>query len=134
MRKLILIVAMMVMVACAKLDSVKGSVKITEPSEGASVSNPVKICMEVKGVEVEPVTEGINMGKGHHHILVDVDQPTNLKNPIPKDEQHIHMGDGATCKEIILAHGEHTIKILFAQGDHIPYDPPITDTINITVK
>jgi hypothetical protein len=134
MRKFILIVTVMVIVACGKLGSVKGSVKITEPSDGATVSNPVKVCMEVKGVQVEPAKKGANVGKGHHHILVDVDQPANLKNPIPKDEQHIHMGDGSTCKEIRLAPGKHTIKTLFAQGNHVPYDPPITDTISVTVK
>jgi len=119
-----------VYVACAKVSSVK----ITEPADGATVSSPVKVCMEVKGVHVEPAKKGVNVGKGHHHILVNVDQPTNLKNPIPKDEQHIHMGDGASCKEINLAPGKHTIKTLFAQGNHIPYDPPITDTISVTVK
>ena len=134
MRKFILIVAVMVMMACAKLDQINGSVKITEPANGATVSNPVKVCMEVKNVQVEPAKKGVNLGKGHHHILLDLDQPANLKSPIPKNEQHIHMGDGATCKEIKLAPGKHTIKTLFAQGNHVPYDPPIADTISITVK
>jgi hypothetical protein len=111
-----------------------GSVKITEPADGATVSSPVKVCMEVKGVHVEPAKKGVNVGYGHHHILVNVGQPTNLKNPIPKDKQHIHMGDGSTCKEIKLARGKHTIRTLFAQGNHVPYDPSITDTISVNVK
>ena len=126
----VLLFVLSVYVACTKLSSVK----ITEPADGATVSNPVKICMEVKGVQVEPAKKGVNVGKGHHHILVDVDQPANLKNPIPKDEQHIHMGDGSTCKEIKLAPGKHTIRTLFAQGNHVPYVPSITDTISVTVK
>ena len=119
-----------VYVACAQL----GSVKITEPADGATVSSPVKVCMEVRGVRVEPASKGVNVGGGHHHILVDVDQPANLRNPIPKNEQHIHMGDGSTCKEVELAPGRHTIRALFAQGNHVPYVPPITDTISVTVK
>ena len=55
-----------------------GSVKITEPADGATVSSPVKVCMEVKGVHVEPAKKGVNVGYGHHHILVNVGQPTNL--------------------------------------------------------
>jgi hypothetical protein len=117
-------------VACSQL----GAVKITEPANGAVVSSPVKVCMEVKGLQVEPASKGVNVGKGHHHILIDVDQTANFKNPIPKDEQHIHMGDGSTCKEIKLAPGKHTIRTLFAQGNHVPYAPPITDTISVTVK
>ncbi|NIT80738.1 MAG: hypothetical protein GWO42_01975, partial [Nitrospinaceae bacterium] len=43
----------------------QGSVKITQPTNGATVSNPVKICMKVYGVEVEPAKNGVNEGKGH---------------------------------------------------------------------
>ena len=46
------------------------SVKITAPPNGAKVSSPVKVCMEVHGVEVEPAKKGINPGKGHHHLLI----------------------------------------------------------------
>ena len=54
------------------------SVKITAPPNGAKVSSPVKVCMEVHGVEVEPAKKGVNAGKGHHHLLIDVDLPKNL--------------------------------------------------------
>ncbi|MBI2856641.1 MAG: DUF4399 domain-containing protein, partial [Chloroflexi bacterium] len=31
------------------------------------------------------------------------------------------------------APGEHTLRLLFAKGNHVPYDPAITDSIKITV-
>jgi len=31
-----------------------GAVVITEPASGATVSSPVKVCMDVHGVEVQP--------------------------------------------------------------------------------
>ena len=111
-----------------------GSVKITEPPEGAVVSSPVKVCMSVDGIEVEPAKKGVNKGKGHHHLLIDVDLPADLKKPVGKDANHIHMGDGSTCKELKLDAGKHTIKALFAKGNHVPYDPAITTTVHITVK
>ena len=111
-----------------------GSVKITEPPEGASVSSPVKVCMSVDGVEVQPAKKGVHDGKGHHHLLIDADIPADLKKPIGKDAQHVHMGDGSTCKELKLDAGKHTIKALFAKGNHVPYDPAITATVNVTVK
>jgi len=114
--------------------SAGNSVKITAPPNGAVVSGPVKVCFETHGVEVEPAKKDVHDGKGHHHILVDIDLPKDLSKPIGKDAHHIHMGDGSTCKEIKLAAGKHTIRALFAKGNHIPYNPAITDEVHITVK
>ena len=114
--------------------SAGNSVKITEPNDGATVSSPVKVCMEPHGVEVEPAKKGVNKGKGHHHLLIDVDLPQDLSKPVGKDAQHVHMGDGSTCKELKLAAGKHTIRALFANGKHVPYDPAITAEIHVTVK
>ena len=114
--------------------SAGNSVKITEPQDGATVSSPVKVCMETNGVEVEPAKKGVNKGKGHHHLLIDVDLPKDLSKPIGKDAQHVHMGDGSTCKELKLAAGKHTIRALFATGDHVPYNPAITAETHVTVK
>ena len=110
------------------------SITITEPKDGATVSSPVKVCMEAHGVTVEPAKKGVNEGKGHLHILVDTNLPADLSKPIAKDAQHIHMGDGSTCKEIKLEAGKHTLRALFARGNHVPYDPAITGTATITVK
>ena len=114
--------------------SAGNSVKITEPKDGASVSSPAKVCFETNGVEVEPAKKGVHDGKGHHHILVDTDLPKDLSKPIGKDAHHIHMGDGSTCKEITLSAGKHTIRGLFAKGNHVPYDPALTDAVHVTVK
>ena len=114
--------------------SAGNSVKITEPPNGATVSSPVKVCMETHGVEVEPAKKGVNKGKGHHHLLIDVDLPKDLSKPVGKDAQHVHMGDGSTCKELKFAAGKHTIRALFANGKHVPYDPAITAEIHVTVK
>jgi hypothetical protein len=109
------------------------AVTISKPDNGAMVSSPVEICMSPWGVEVEPAKNGVNDGKGHNHILVDVELP-DLNMPIAKDANHIHMGDGSSCKTIELSSGTHTIRTLFAQGNHMPYIPPLTDVITVTVK
>jgi len=56
-----------------------------------------------------------------------------LSKPVAKDDTHIHMGDGSTCKTINLAKGQHTITALFAQGNHVPYNPPVTDSVTVSV-
>ncbi|HCK67870.1 MAG TPA: hypothetical protein DHW17_01160 [Nitrospina sp.] len=110
------------------------AVTITAPPNGAMVSSPVKVCMATEGVEVQPAKKGVNDGKGHHHILVDVPLPKDLSKPIGKDANHIHMGDGSTCKEIKLSAGKHIIRTLFAKGNHVPYNSALTATVTITVK
>lgn len=110
------------------------AVTIATPTNGATVSSPVKVCLQAWGVEVEPAKKGVNPNKGHNHILIDVDLPENLGNPIGKDANHVHMGDGSKCKSLKLAAGKHTITTLFAQGNHVPFNPPLSDTVEITVK
>ena len=51
--------------------------------------------------------KGAHPGKGHHHLLVDVDLPSDLSKSIGKDANHVHMGDGSTCKELKLSSGKH---------------------------
>jgi hypothetical protein len=86
------------------------------------------------GYTVEPAKNGVNEGKGHHHLIIDADLP-DLSQPIPKDEQHIHMGDGSTCKTVELPKGKmYTIKALFARGNHVPYDPAVTSSVVVFVK
>jgi len=111
-----------------------GAVVITEPATGTAVSSPVKVCMAVDGVEVQPAKKGVNPGKGHHHLFIDVDLPKDLSQRIGKDANHVHMGDGSTCKELKLGSGKHVIRVLFANGGHVPYNPAITSTVIVTVK
>ncbi len=132
---LILILALVfTMIASASFAGSYRSVTISTPEDGATVTSPVKVCMKPWGVEFEPAKKGVNDGKGHNHILVDVNIPSDLSQPIAKDANHIHMGDGSSCKTIKLSSGKHTIRTLFGQGNHIPYNPPLTDSIVINVK
>ena len=110
------------------------AVTITNPANGSMVASPVLVCMGVHGIEVEPAKKGVNQGKGHHHILVDTAIPEDLSKPIGKDATHIHMGDGSTCKALTLSAGTHVVRTLFAKGNHVPYDPPLTDTVVVNVK
>jgi hypothetical protein len=109
------------------------SVSISQPADGAKLSGPVKICLATSGVTVEPAKHGVHEGKGHHHILVDADVPGDLSKPIGKDANHVHMGDGSKCKTLNLAAGKHTIRALFAKGNHVPYNPALTAKVSIEV-
>jgi len=108
-------------------------IKIVKPQTAANVGNKFEVCMEASGYTVEPASKGVNPGAGHHHLIIDVDLPP-AGQPIPKDSNHIHMGDGSTCKTIELSDGMHRIQALFAKGNHVPYDPPVTDSIVVFVQ
>ncbi len=110
------------------------AIAISKPANGVTVTSPVKVCMVAHGVTVEPAKNGVNDGKGHHHILVGTDLPGDLSKPIGKDAQHLHMGDGSICKDVKLDAGIHVIRALFAKGNHVPYNPSITATVIVNVK
>jgi len=108
-------------------------ITITSPATLSNVSSPLQVCMATKGYTVEPAKKGVNPGKGHHHILVDASIPADLSKPIGKDSNHVHMGDGSKCKTLNLSKGQHTITALFAQGNHVPYSPAVSDAVTVTV-
>ena len=106
-------------------------VMFTEPADGATVTSPVKVVMGVEGAEVKPAG-ALVAGTGHHHVIVD-GQPVEQGEVVPKDDTHIHFGDGSTETELELAPGEHTLTLQFADGMHRSYGRALSKTITITV-
>lgn len=71
---------------------------------------------------------------GHHHLLIDVDEPLDPNEPIPNDKKHLHFGTGQTEARIELPPGHHTLQLVLGDADHIPFDPPVVSKkIHITV-
>jgi hypothetical protein len=62
---------------------------------------------------------------GHHHLLVDVDEPLNPNEPIPSDRKHMHFGAGQTEVRLELPPGPHTLQLVLGDTDHFPFDPPV---------
>lgn len=105
---------------------------IVQPKNHEILKSPVTICMEIEGMILEPAKNGARPGYGHHHVLLS-SLPANLSLPIGKNEA-IHISDGTKCTQVDLIPGQHIIRSLFADGDHIPYNPPIMDKILIIVE
>ena len=117
----------------AMVSSSGQALSITTPATLTNVSSPLQVCMATNGYTVEPAKNGVNPGKGHHHLIIDEAIPSDLSKPVAKNDTHIHMGDGSKCKTINLTKGQHTIRALFAQGNHVPYSPPVTAAVTVTV-
>lgn len=72
---------------------------------------------------------------GHHHLLIDVNEPLDPKEPIPQDKAHLHFGAGQTEARIELPPGKHTLQLVLGDAKHYPFDPPVVSKkITVTVK
>jgi len=108
-----------------------------EPQDGVTVTSPVRVRMGIEGFGVTPAgTKGQRRHTaGHHHVLIDLEQPPDLDEPIPSDNRHVHLDGGETEVLLDLAPGEHTLQLLLGDEDHEPHAPPlISDKIRILVR
>lgn len=72
---------------------------------------------------------------GHHHLLVDVSDPLDPKEPIPQDKNHLHFGAGQTEARIDLPAGKHTLQLVLGDGGHYPFSPPVvSEKITVTIR
>lgn len=72
---------------------------------------------------------------GHHHLLIDVNEPLNTREPIPSDKSHLHFGAGQTEARIELPPGRHTLQLVLGDADHFPFNPPVvSEKITVTIK
>ena len=72
---------------------------------------------------------------GHHHLLIDVNDPLDPKEPVPQDKSHLHFGAGQTEARIELPPGKHTLQLVLGDAKHYPFDPPVVSKkITVTIK
>jgi hypothetical protein len=72
---------------------------------------------------------------GHHHLLINVNEPLNPKEPIPQDKSHLHFGAGQTEARIELPPGKYTLQLVLGDAKHYPFDPPVVSRkINVTIR
>jgi len=103
------------------------------PQDGETLSGKVTVRFGLIGMGVAPAGVA-NPGTGHHHLIVDAPLPA-ADLPIPKDDKHLHFGNGQTETTLELAPGVHTLQLVLADANHVPHAPPvISKQIRITVK
>src|SRR5262245_13015500 len=99
------------------------SVYFVEPQEGATVRSPVHVVFGISGMQV--AAAGVEQpNTGHHHLIVDADLPS-FDAPIPKDDHHLHYGNGQSDADVTLAPGPHTLQLLLGYHLHISDKPPL---------
>lgn len=106
------------------------SVAFLEPARAAVVSSPITVKLAAFNFVLEPAGE-VHQGAGHLHVMVDV-ACLAAGQVIPKDEQHVHLGQGQTEAELPLAPGEHTLCLQAADGAHTALN--VTREVTVTVQ
>lgn len=109
---------------------------IADLKNGDTVASPFKVAFGLEGMTVSPAGVAGVPNSGHHHLLIDTDlTPEELKQPIPADERHLHFGKGQTETSLTLPPGSHSLRLVLADHNHIPHDPPLlSDVVAVTVK
>lgn len=110
------------------------AVHIVSPMDGDSVTLPFTVRLEATGVEVVKASGVREEGKGHHHLIVNGDVPSDTL-PLPPAPVVIHMGDGSTERVLdSLPKGPVRIIAVFADGAHVPWTTVKRDTLHVIVK
>ena len=109
-------------------------VYIISPKNGETVSSPVTVVFGLRGMGVAPAgTDKANTG--HHHLLIDLARLPDMGKPIPADKQHVHFGGGQTQTSVDLPPGQHSLRLLLGDMNHIPHDPPVmSEEVKIVVR
>ena len=99
------------------------SVYIISPKDGDTVTNPFRVQFGLSGMGVAPA--GVDKpNTGHHHLLIDVNEPLDPNEPIPQDKTHLHFGAGQTEALIELPPGQHRLQLVLGDWSHLPFHPP----------
>lgn len=107
------------------------TVRILSPQEGATLTGPdATIQMEAIGVTIKPANGNRTPGEGHYHLYLDTDPQLTSETPIGQEAVHTAQ-NSYTFKA--LAPGKHTVTVVLADGQHIPFDPSVTAKVSFTV-
>ena len=110
------------------------SLYIVTPADGDNVKGAFWCRFGLRNMVVSHAGDDFP-NSGHHHLLIDADEPIDLNEPIPQDKKHLHYGAGETEALIELPPGKHTLQLVFSDAWHYNFDPPVvSNKITITVK
>ena len=137
--RLVLASAMLVLFASAAHAQGKPSPKdallyFIWPHNGATIKGAFWCRFGLRNMGVTHAGDNFQ-NSGHHHLLVDVDEPLNPNEPIPSDKSHLHFGAGQTETRIELPPGKHTLQLVLGDASHYPFNPPVvSEKITVRIK
>jgi hypothetical protein len=107
---------------------------IISPADGDTVKSAFWCRFGLRNMGVTHAGDNF-ANSGHHHLLIDSDEPVDPGEPIPQDRKHLHYGAGETEALIELPPGKHTLQLVLSDSKHFNFDPPVVSKkITITVS
>jgi hypothetical protein len=104
------------------------------PQDGATIKGAFWCRFGLRNMGVTHAGDSFQ-NSGHHHLLIDVNEPINANEPIPQDKSHLHFGAGQTEARIELPPGKHTLQLVLGDAAHYPFNPPlVSDKITVRIK
>ena len=108
-------------------------VKLIYPTGGAIVrAGDLKVVMSVTGALLKPADNTHDPKTGHFHLYLDKVPEPGI--PIPKDVAGIWHWPETTFTIKRVSPGVHTLVLVWAYGDHIPFSPWVSDTVLFEAK
>jgi len=122
------------MAQTARTPSPEGAtVRISNIEDKATLPATFLVKFEVTGMEVAPAGDK-TPNSGHHHLFIDLEALVGIDKPLPATDKIIHFGAGQTEAEITLPPGNHTLQLMFADANHVAFNPIVmSKQIDITV-
>lgn len=111
-----------------------GAIKITAPTNGATITGAFTLRVDISASPVKAAGEG-DPQAFHYHALIDVDPATVVQpgQPLPTGQANIiHTADTA-LPIAALPPGQHTITVVLTRTDHVPLTPAVMDRVTFTV-
>ena len=104
------------------------------PAHGETVAQSFTVRFGLEGMGVAPA--GVERANtGHHHLLINLEEPPRMDRPLPANDQVQHFGGGQTQTTLRLEPGQHTLQLLLGDHTHTPHAPPVlSEKITITVR
>lgn len=106
-------------------------VSVTLPADGATVSLPVVVEVEVTGFDLVELTGEIAPDEGHLWAFVDAEPPAERvrlpesRSIVTSSDRRIEVGE--------LSPGKHTVTVVATHGYPIPFEPRVQDAVTFTV-
>jgi hypothetical protein len=108
-------------------------VYIISPKNGERVRSPVIVRFGLRGMGVTRAGDTAK-NVGHHHLLLDLAEPLDAREPIPTGKRHLHFGGGQTETELALEPGRHTLQLVLGDAEHRLFQPNVaSEVVTVTV-
>src|SRR5690348_12921239 len=102
------------------------SLRVTGPTDGATVPNPVTVSVQTSGATIKAPTDN-DPAASHLHYFIDRDPASVLRpgEPIPSGQPDIIHSPDLNLQLPNLSAGRHTVWIVMSHNDHTPYSPNV---------